>query len=100
MTKHDLKLGFGNANTRNHRVEEALQAAEAGDMAPFRKLLEALRPPFTKPDGLEDYEGPAPAGAAPILSVALARCGEAQNPPDLPVSAAGPGHASELVCEI
>ncbi|MCB1449351.1 MAG: YdiU family protein [Nitratireductor sp.] len=50
---------------RNHRVEEALVAAEAGDMAPFAQLLEVLADPFTKCDGLEDYEGPAPDGFGP-----------------------------------
>ncbi len=50
---------------RNHRVEEALQAAEAGDMAPYRKLLEVLSDPFTKRDGLEGFEGPAPCDFGP-----------------------------------
>jgi len=31
---------------RNHRVEEALAAAEAGDLAPLHRLLEALARPF------------------------------------------------------
>ncbi|WP_448581614.1 protein adenylyltransferase SelO [Thermaurantiacus sp.] len=31
---------------RNHRVEQALAAAEAGDMAPFRRLLAAVTRPF------------------------------------------------------
>ena len=46
---------------RNHLVEQALQAAEAGDMAPFQKLLEVLSKPFSKVQGLEAFEGPAPA---------------------------------------
>ena len=50
---------------RNHRVEEALQAAEGGDMAPFRNLLGVLSAPFTKRDGLERFEGPAPEGSGP-----------------------------------
>jgi uncharacterized protein YdiU (UPF0061 family) len=50
---------------RNHRVEEALQAAEAGDIAPFNTLLSVLQAPFTKRDGLTDFEGPAPDGTAP-----------------------------------
>jgi uncharacterized protein YdiU (UPF0061 family) len=50
---------------RNHRVEGALQAAEAGDMAPFTKLLEVLSAPFTKRDGLENFEGPAPSDFGP-----------------------------------
>lgn len=48
---------------RNHRVEEALQAAEGGDMAPFDRLLAVLGQPFTEQTGAEDYTGPAPADA-------------------------------------
>ena len=49
---------------RNHKVEQALQAAEAGegDLAPFRRLLDVLSDPFTERPGLEEYEGPAPEG--------------------------------------
>ncbi len=50
---------------RNHRVEEALQAAEAGDMAPFNALMNVLSDPFTKRDGLERYEGAAPDDFGP-----------------------------------
>jgi len=46
---------------RNHLVEQALQAAEAGDMIPFQKLLAVLSHPFSKVRGLEAFEGPAPA---------------------------------------
>ncbi len=35
---------------RNHRVEQALEAAvERGDLAPFQELLEALRRPYDEP---------------------------------------------------
>jgi uncharacterized protein YdiU (UPF0061 family) len=44
---------------RNHKVEEALAAATAGDMAPFDTLLAALRQPFTE---AEPYMLPAPTG--------------------------------------
>jgi uncharacterized protein YdiU (UPF0061 family) len=44
---------------RNHKVEEALAAATAGDMAPFNALLAALRQPFTE---AEPYMLPAPTG--------------------------------------
>ena len=44
---------------RNHRVEEALDAATQGDMAPFTALLAALRAPFAE---VEAYALPAPAG--------------------------------------
>jgi uncharacterized protein YdiU (UPF0061 family) len=50
---------------RNHRVEEALQAAEAGDMTPFTKLLNVLSAPFAKRDGFESFEGPAPSDFGP-----------------------------------
>lgn len=46
---------------RNHQVEEALSAATGGDLAPFEKLMAVLAQPFTWREGLEDYEGPAPA---------------------------------------
>jgi uncharacterized protein YdiU (UPF0061 family) len=43
---------------RNHRVEEALTAATAGDLGPFRTLLDVVARPFTSRAGLEDYTGP------------------------------------------
>jgi uncharacterized protein YdiU (UPF0061 family) len=33
---------------RNHKVEAALKAAEAGDMAPFHALVEAVRAPYAE----------------------------------------------------
>ena len=45
---------------RNHRVEEALAAATAGDMEPFWRLLEAFASPFEERPGLESYALPAP----------------------------------------
>ena len=47
---------------RNHRVEEALAAAsDAGDLAPFDRLLQALRRPFDDhPDDVA-YTDAAPA---------------------------------------
>jgi uncharacterized protein YdiU (UPF0061 family) len=44
---------------RNHKVEEALAAATAGDMAPFDALLAAIRQPFVE---AEAYMLPAPSG--------------------------------------
>jgi uncharacterized protein YdiU (UPF0061 family) len=47
---------------RNHRVEEALNAAsEADDLAPFERLLGALRRPFDEAADLAPYAEPAPA---------------------------------------
>jgi uncharacterized protein YdiU (UPF0061 family) len=45
---------------RNHRVEEALLAATAGDLEPFRRLLDVLARPFEERPGLEPYAAPAP----------------------------------------
>ncbi|RMG55751.1 MAG: hypothetical protein D6717_07565, partial [Gammaproteobacteria bacterium] len=51
---------------RNHKVEEALQAAvEQGDPQPFQRLLEVLAEPFTQRPGLEEYEQPAPPSFGP-----------------------------------
>ncbi|MBK8324260.1 MAG: YdiU family protein [Betaproteobacteria bacterium] len=46
---------------RNHRVEEALSAAQdAGDLVPFEKLLAALRRPFDEDGEQAPYGEPAP----------------------------------------
>ena len=45
---------------RNHHVEEALSAATAGDLEPFRRLLDVLSRPFDERPGLERYAAPAP----------------------------------------
>ena len=44
---------------RNHKVEEALTAATAGDMAPFHALLAAIQQPFVE---REAFMLPAPSG--------------------------------------
>ena len=47
---------------RNHRVEEALAAAsDHGDLAPFERLLDALRRPYDEAPELASYAEPAPA---------------------------------------
>lgn len=43
---------------RNHRVQMALDAAEAGDYAPFRALLEVLEDPFDERPERSAYAGP------------------------------------------
>jgi uncharacterized protein YdiU (UPF0061 family) len=53
---------------RNHHVEEALAAAELGDMEPFHRLLDAVSWPFGQRPGLEHYTGPAPPGSAPHIT--------------------------------
>ena len=40
---------------RNHRVEAALSAAESGDYAPFRKLVEILRRPYEEQPEVAEY---------------------------------------------
>jgi uncharacterized protein YdiU (UPF0061 family) len=50
---------------RNHHVEAALEAAIAGDMAPFDRLLGVLKTPFTVQDGAEAYALPAPTDFGP-----------------------------------
>lgn len=44
---------------RNHLVEEALDAAEAGDLDPFERLLAEVRDPYSSRDGRERYAEPA-----------------------------------------
>ncbi len=46
---------------RNHPVEAALAAANDDDLAPFNRLLAALRQPFADTPALDDYASPAPA---------------------------------------
>jgi len=47
---------------RNHRVEEALAAAsDQDDLAPFERLLEALRQPYLEAPEQAPYAEPAPA---------------------------------------
>ena len=47
---------------RNHLVEEALAAAQEGDLAPTEGLLQVLANPFTPQSGRERYAAPAPPG--------------------------------------
>jgi uncharacterized protein YdiU (UPF0061 family) len=47
---------------RNHRVEEALAAAsDEGNLAPFERLLDALRQPYAEAPERAQYAAPAPA---------------------------------------
>jgi uncharacterized protein YdiU (UPF0061 family) len=47
---------------RNHRVEEAIQAANGEDFAPFRRLLEALTRPYEDREEFAEYEEPPKPG--------------------------------------
>lgn len=50
---------------RNHQVEEALQAATAGDLGPFRKLHRALSDPYNNREALAAYQvAPGPDACA------------------------------------
>jgi uncharacterized protein YdiU (UPF0061 family) len=45
---------------RNHLVEEALGAATAGDLAPFRRLVDVVTSPYEVRPGLERFAAAAP----------------------------------------
>ncbi|SDN96959.1 Uncharacterized conserved protein YdiU, UPF0061 family [Klenkia soli] len=47
---------------RNHLVQEALEAATAGDLAPMDQLVDVLRHPFDERPGQDRYAAPGPAG--------------------------------------
>jgi len=47
---------------RNHRLEEAITAAEQQDFAPFERLLEVLARPFEEQPGNAAYEQPPQPG--------------------------------------
>ena len=47
---------------RNHRVEEALAAADAGDLAVLERLLAVLREPFQETKDNESYRAGPPPG--------------------------------------
>jgi uncharacterized protein YdiU (UPF0061 family) len=53
---------------RNHLVEEALDAATAGDLGPLHRLVDVVRAPFDPRPGLERYALPAPDGAGPYVT--------------------------------
>ena len=46
---------------RNHKVEEALQRAIAGDLSKFETLLTVLSDPYTEQPRCGEYALPAPA---------------------------------------
>jgi len=50
---------------RNHRVEEALAAAAAGDLTVFERLLSVLRDPFVETPANPAYRGGPPPGCGP-----------------------------------
>ena len=44
---------------RNHKIEEALEAAELNDMKPINKILEILKNPYDKQSEIIDYQYPS-----------------------------------------
>jgi len=46
---------------RNHKVEEALEAATAGNLKPFHGLLAVLKEPYKDSDTLKPYQSPPAA---------------------------------------
>ena len=51
---------------RNHLAQETIEAAEGGDDAPVRRLLAALRRPFSDEPEIAAYDRPAPADRPPV----------------------------------
>jgi uncharacterized protein YdiU (UPF0061 family) len=48
---------------RNHKVEEALEAGSAGDLAPLHRLLAALANPFDDGPEKDGYREASPNGS-------------------------------------
>ena len=53
---------------RNHRVEQALAAAMAGDLAPFARLMAVLADPFRAQADGAGLDAPAPPGSGPHIT--------------------------------
>ena len=46
---------------RNHKVEEALEAANNDDLNPMKNLLKVLERPYENQEGISEYQSVAPA---------------------------------------
>jgi len=44
---------------RNHKIEEALEAAEQNNLEPMNKILEILNKPYNKQKDIADYQSPS-----------------------------------------
>ena len=44
---------------RNHKVEEALEAAEQNELKPFNKILKILEKPYDEQIEIKDYQSPS-----------------------------------------
>jgi uncharacterized protein YdiU (UPF0061 family) len=54
---------------RNHKVEEALDAAvNQSDLGPFTKMLELVTEPYDEQAGCDDYAISAPLDAKPHVT--------------------------------
>lgn len=59
--QNEMRLSNPVRIPRNHRIEEAIQAAMRGDYDPFHRLVEGLADPFTEREAFADLElSPAP----------------------------------------
>jgi len=45
---------------RNHKVEEAINATNSGDLEVINKLLAVLKKPYKNQDNIIDFQSPAP----------------------------------------
>ena len=52
---------------RNHLAQEAIEASQAGDDEPVRRLLAALRRPFSDDPEVASYDRPAPSGRPALV---------------------------------
>jgi len=53
---------------RNHKVEEALQAATTLDLGPFESLLQAVVDPYSERSDRQEYASPAPRDFGPYTT--------------------------------
>ena len=44
---------------RNHKVEEALEAANNNDLKPMNNLLSILKKPYMKQSNIENFQAPS-----------------------------------------
>jgi protein adenylyltransferase len=52
---------------RNHLAQEAIEASQSGDDEPVRRLLAALRRPYSDDPEVAAYDRPAPADRPPLV---------------------------------
>jgi uncharacterized protein YdiU (UPF0061 family) len=50
---------------RNHKVEEALEAAHQNNLDPLHQLLEVLEQPYEENSKVSEYQTPAPTTETP-----------------------------------